>query len=110
MGEGNPIAPPLVLWLAVVVPLAAALIVLGRMGVWGGRLPRWIFRWGTWAMTVVLVLVSILNFVGGSSWELFLGAFALFFALLCTIVAVLKPLSASSERIVVGNDPAEKEE
>ncbi len=110
LGEGNPVPPPLVLWLAVVVPLAAALIVLGRMGVWGRRMPGWIFRWGAWAMTVVLVLVSILNFVGGSSWELLLGAFALFFALLCTIVAVQKPPSARSERIVVGNDPAEKEE
>ena len=94
MGEGNPIGPPLVLWLAVVVPLAAALIVLGRMGLWGGRLPGWIFKWGTWAMTVVLVVVSILNFVGDSSWELFLGAFALFLALLCASVAVLKPPSA----------------
>ena len=109
LGEGKPVPPPLVLWLAVVVPLAAALIVLGRMGVWGTRLPAWIFRWGTWAMTVVLVLVSILNFVGGSSWELLLGAFALFFALLCAIVAVLEPPSARSDGIV-GNDPAERRE
>ncbi len=109
LGEGNPVPPPLVLWLAVVVPLAAALIVLGRIGVWGTRLPWSIFKWGTWAMTAVLVLVSILNFVGGSSWELFLGAFALFFALLCAIVALLKPASARSDRIV-GNDPTEREE
>jgi hypothetical protein len=45
-------------------------------------LPEWIFEWGTWALTAVLVLVPILNFVGGSSWELLLGAFALFLALL----------------------------
>ena len=109
LGEGNPAPPPPVLWLAVVVPLAFALIVLGRMGVWGRRLPGWIFKWGTWAMTALLVVVSILNFVGGSSWELFLGAFALFFALLCAIVALLKPTSARSDGIV-GNDSAKREE
>ena len=39
LGEGNPVPPPLVLWLAVVVTLAFALIVLGRIGVWGRHLP-----------------------------------------------------------------------
>ena len=110
LGEGNPVPPPLVLWLAVLVPFAAALIILGRMGVWGTRLPLWIFKWGTWAITALLVLVSILNFTGGNSWELLLGAFALFFALLCAIVAVLKPPSARSGGIAVGNDPAERKE
>ena len=109
LGEGNPVPPPLVLWLAVALPLAAALIVLGRMGVWGTRLPGWTFGWGTWAMTALLVLVSIFNFVGGSLWELLLGAFALFFSLLCAIVAVLKPPSARLDGIV-GNDPAKREE
>jgi hypothetical protein len=89
--------------LAVAVPLAAALIVLGRMGVWDERLPQWIFNGGTWAITTVLVLVSALNFVGGSSWELLLGTFALFLALLCAVVAVLEPSSARSDEIV-GND------
>ena len=109
LGEGNPVPPPLVLWLAVVVPLAAALIVLGRMSLWGTRLPGWIFKWGMLAMTVVLVLVSILNFVGASSWELYLGAFALFFALLCAIVAVLESPSARSDGIV-GNDAGKRKE
>ncbi len=109
LGEGNPVPPPLVLWLAVVVPLAAAMIVLGRMGVWDGRLQGWIFKWGTWVMSVVLVLVSILNFAGGSSWELLLGAFALCFALLCAIVALLEPPSAHSDEIV-DNEPAKREE
>jgi hypothetical protein len=109
LGEGNPVPPPLVLWLAAVVPLAAALIVLGRMSMWGPRLPGWIFGWGTWAMTALLVLVSILNFVGGSPWELLLGAFALFFALLCAIVAVSKPASVRSAG-TVGNDTAKGEE
>ena len=109
LGEGNPVPPTPVLWLAVALPLAAALIVLGRMGVWGTRLPGWTFGWGTWAMTALLVLVSIFNFVGGSLWELLLGAFALFFSLLCAIVAVSKPASARLDGIV-GNDPAKREE
>ena len=60
-------------------------------------------------ITTVLVLVSALNFVGGSSWELLLGTFALFLALLCAIVAVLEPPSARSDEIV-GNDPAKRKE
>ena len=36
LGEGNPVPPPPVLWLAVIVPLAFSLLVLGRMEVWGG--------------------------------------------------------------------------
>ena len=59
-----------------------------------------IFGWGTWAMTTVLVLVSALNFVGGSSWELLLGAFALLLTLLCAIVAVLESPSARSDEAV----------
>jgi len=109
LGEGPPVPPQLVLWLAAVVPLAAALIVLGRMGMWGTRLPGKTFGWGTWAMTALLVLVSISNFVGGSPWELLLGAFALFFALLCAIVAVSKPASARSAG-ELGNDTAKREE
>ncbi len=109
LGEGNPVPPPPVLWLAVVVPLGFALIVLGRMGIWGRRLPGWIFGWGMRAMSALLVLVSTLNLTGGNSWETLCGALALFFALLCAIVAVSKPPSARSDSIV-GDDPAEREE
>lgn len=62
-----------------------------------------------WAITTVLVLVSALNFVSGSSWELLLGTFALFFALLCAVVAVLESSSARSEGLV-GNDSSKREE
>ena len=62
-----------------------------------------------WAITTMLVLVSALNFVGGSSWELLLGTFALFFALLCALVAVLESSSACSDEIV-GNDPSKRKE
>ncbi len=49
LGEENPIPPPLVLWIAAVVPLAAGLIILGRMGAWGGALSWGIFKWETWS-------------------------------------------------------------
>jgi len=39
LSEGNPVSPPLVLWLAVVAPFAAVLIIIRRMGVWDERLP-----------------------------------------------------------------------
>ena len=109
LGEGNPVPTPPVLWLAVVVPLAFALIVLGRMGMWGRRLPGWIFGWGMWAMSALLVLVSTLNLTGSNSWETLFGVLALFLALLCAIVAVSKPPSARSDG-KVGNEPAEREE
>ena len=109
LGEGKPVPPPPVLWLAAVVPLAFALIVLGRMGMWGRRLPGWIFRWGMWTMSALLVLVSTLNLTGSNSWETLFGALALFLALLCAIVAVSKPPSARSDGIL-GTDSAEREE
>jgi len=32
---------------------AAALVLLGRLGVWGRGVPRWLFRAGTWTLVVV---------------------------------------------------------
>jgi hypothetical protein len=32
---------------------AAALVMLGRVGLWGSRLPRWPFAAGTWTVAVV---------------------------------------------------------
>lgn len=97
LGEGNPIPPPLVLWIAVAVPLGAALIILGRLSMWGGGLPWWVFKWGTWAMTALLVVVSILNLTAGSSAEVFLGLLVLMFAALCAIVAASGPRSRGEQ-------------
>jgi hypothetical protein len=49
LDEGNPIPPPLVLWIAAVVPIAAALIILGRMGARGRGLSWGIFKRESWA-------------------------------------------------------------
>ena len=32
---------------------AAALVLLGRLGIWGRSLPRWVFVAGTWTLVVV---------------------------------------------------------
>ena len=73
---------------AVIVWTAAALVVLGRAGLWArGRLVP-LFRWGTWSLVVVSVLAALANFASPSRWEnLIFGPLALALAVLCTIVA-----------------------
>jgi Protein of unknown function (DUF3995) len=44
---------PLATVLVAVLLCAAALVLLGRIGVWGGWLPRWPFVAGTWTLVVV---------------------------------------------------------
>ena len=39
--------------LVAVLLCAAALVLLGRVGVWGHWLPRWLFVAGTWTLVVV---------------------------------------------------------
>ncbi len=68
--------------------VGAALVVLGRVGVWGERLPRWIFHWGTWAIAAALLLVSLQNFAAETNWERFAwGPIALVLTLLTVLVA-----------------------
>lgn len=46
---------PMIVGVAVLLEVAA-LVLLGRLGIWGRRLPQWIFRWGTIGLAAVLVL------------------------------------------------------
>jgi hypothetical protein len=39
--------------LVAVLLYAAALVLLGRLGIWGRWLPRWVFVVGTWTLVVV---------------------------------------------------------
>jgi hypothetical protein len=73
---------------AVVLWTAAALVVLGRAGFWeAGRLAR-LFRWGTWAVVVLLSLSAVVNVASQSRWENFiLGPLSLLLAILCAVVA-----------------------
>jgi hypothetical protein len=41
---------------------AAMLVVLGRLKIWGGFLPSWIFYWGTWVISLLFLLRTIGDF------------------------------------------------
>ena len=74
---------------------AAALLVLGRGGVWGGWVPRWVLSAGTWTVAAVLFLRTIFYWpasIGSDAinadWEAALfSPLCLVLALLCAIVA-----------------------
>jgi hypothetical protein len=73
---------------AAVVYVAAALIVLGRAGIWGTRGKRLIFHWGTWSLAVFMAIGAVPNFISQSRWENFIfGPLALVLAALCIVVA-----------------------
>jgi hypothetical protein len=73
---------------AAVVYVAAALIVLGRAGVWGTRGNAPLFRWGTWFLAVVMAIGAVPNFISKSRWENFIfGPLALVLAILCVVTA-----------------------
>jgi hypothetical protein len=66
------------------VLMLAALVVLGRAGYWGSRLPAAIFRWGTWVLIVGMLISALANFASPTLGErFFLGPSALLLALLC---------------------------
>ncbi len=74
--------------IAVVIWSAAALVVLGRAGFWGGGRHGQVFRRGTWFLAGVSVLAALMNFASQSRWEdLIFGPVALALAVLCTVVA-----------------------
>jgi hypothetical protein len=72
---------------SVVILLLAALVVLGRAGYWGSRLPFAIFRWGTWILVVGMLLSALANFASPTVGErFFLGPSAMLLALLCLAI------------------------
>lgn len=82
--------------MAVTVLLAAAaMLVTGRVGLWGARMPQWVFSAGTWAVAAVLFLraafygpAAIGSDAINRSWELALYTpLCLVLALLCAVVA-----------------------
>lgn len=74
---------------------AAALLVLGRGGVWGHWVPRWVLSAGTWTVAAVLFLRTIFYWPASfgsdainADWEAALfSPLCLVLALLCAIVA-----------------------
>jgi hypothetical protein len=73
---------------AILVWTIAAVIVLGRSGLWGaGHLVR-VFRWGSWFLVAASAIAALLNFASQSRWEnLIFGPTALILTVLCAIVA-----------------------
>jgi hypothetical protein len=66
------------------VLVLAALIVFGRAGFWGPRVPAAIFRWGTWVLVGGMALSALANFASPTIGErFFLGPSALLLAFLC---------------------------
>jgi hypothetical protein len=78
--------------------LAVAFYVLAMLIVGGcaaGR-PERRFRWGTWALALVLMLAALANAASGSRWENFLLApAAMVLAGLCAAVALRTSASAT---------------
>jgi hypothetical protein len=77
---------------AVLVWSAAALIVLGRAGLWSAGKRALLFRRGTWFLAVVSVIAALMNFASHSHYEnLIFGPIAVILAILCTILARSAP-------------------
>jgi len=67
-----------------IVLVLAALIVLGRAGYWGPRVPAAIFRWGVWVLVGGMALSALANFASPTIGErFFLGPSAVLLAFLC---------------------------
>jgi len=90
---GGPLAtfpsPAATMFVAVLIG-AAALVVTGRGGLWGGWAPKWVFAAGTWTLATVLFLRALVYGLGSigsdavnSAWERAL------FTPLCIVLAVL---------------------
>ena len=74
---------------AVLIWTAAALVVLGRAGLfWSDRGLARFYRWGTWVAAAGSALGSLANLASQSRYgNLILGPMALALALLCVVVA-----------------------
>lgn len=68
--------------------LVAAAVVLGRVGYWGSQVRFGIFRWGTWATAVMLLLGAVNNLTASTAWQRGDGLIALALALLAFVVAL----------------------
>jgi hypothetical protein len=71
------------------VYLVAALIVLGRAGVWGRGALDGVYEWGTWVLVGAMALGAVLNLASRSKWERFImSPLAAVLAVLCLGVSL----------------------
>lgn len=84
---------------AAVVLITAAVVVLGRAGLWGARFPERVFRVGTWFLAGLMSLSTLADLVSPSPWERYLmGAISLTLAVLCAVVARARRMPSSHAR------------
>ncbi|MGA9770505.1 MAG: DUF3995 domain-containing protein [Blastocatellia bacterium] len=80
--------------LVAIALMIAMLVILGRLGVLGKSVPQWVFRWGTWGISILFFLRAIGEFklVGFfklvrdtefARWDTWL------FSPLCLVIAVI---------------------
>ena len=75
--------------LAAALLVAAALIILGRVGYWAPQGWSGLFQWGAWVLVPLLALSALANFASKSRWEkAILGPLALLLLMLCLAVAL----------------------
>ncbi len=73
---------------AVCIWASAALVVLGRAGLWSAGKRALLFRRGTWLLVAVSMIAALTNFASHSHYEqLIFGPLAVILAVLCTLVA-----------------------
>ncbi|MGI9084764.1 MAG: DUF3995 domain-containing protein [Aeromicrobium sp.] len=62
-----PVPPPWAVWLVAGLLVVGALLMLGRIGDWGGFMPQWLFVVGCWAMVVSFSMAALINFVDATT-------------------------------------------
>jgi hypothetical protein len=83
--------PTSLIWVVAGLLGGAALVVLGRAGAWGARIPPIFFALGIRVIAAVLIVVALLNVRAGSSLERYV--FAPFALMLAIGVLRVRPLA-----------------
>ncbi len=87
-GPDKPVPPAWSIWLVTALLVAAVLVVLGRVGIWGRPMPSRLFTMGCWGLALALFLAALINFQAHTTWERYgFGPFALALAIATALVA-----------------------
>lgn len=85
---------PLVTMLVAIALFGAALIVLGRINIWGAFIPGWVFSLGSWLISLLFLLRAVgdfryVGFFKGVTGTNFAYWDTILFSPLCLLIAVL---------------------
>ncbi len=101
LGQDGALPSASATWTVAALLWLASLTLLGRLGLWGRWLPRWMFRWGAWTLTAVLMVRAVGGFIA-SAFSLSVKATpfgrwnALLYSPLCLVLSLLCGLVAST--------------